>query len=80
MSTTKIAISIEKETLQRLDRLVREKRFPNRSRAIQLAVLETLDRIEENALARECAKLDRVAERNRAEEGLTEDMKSWPEY
>lgn len=80
MSTTKIAISIDKGILQRVDRLVQEKRYPNRSRAIQSVVQEALDRIEGNALARECARLDRVTERSHAEEGILEDGKSWPEY
>jgi metal-responsive CopG/Arc/MetJ family transcriptional regulator len=38
MSTTKIAITIDEGTLKRLDQLVSEKKFPNRSRAIQEAV------------------------------------------
>jgi hypothetical protein len=31
-------------------------------------------------LARECAKLDPVEEKAMAEEGLSKDGKTWPEY
>ena len=38
MASTKIAITMEEKTLQRLDRLVKDQVFPNRSKAIQAAV------------------------------------------
>ncbi len=41
---------------------VTRRKFPNRSREIQDAVREKLERIERSRLARECAKLDRVTE------------------
>ena len=37
MKTAKVAISINKKTLKRLDHLVRKQVFPSRSRAIQFA-------------------------------------------
>jgi metal-responsive CopG/Arc/MetJ family transcriptional regulator len=46
MSTAKVAITIERELLVRLDRLVKSRRFPNRSRAVQEAVTEKLARME----------------------------------
>ena len=45
MATSKIAISIDEEILEQVDRLVREKVFPSRSRAIQDAVREKLGRL-----------------------------------
>jgi metal-responsive CopG/Arc/MetJ family transcriptional regulator len=80
MACSKVAISIEKEILDRLDRLVSESVFPNRSQAIQAALREKLDRLDKNRLARECAKLNRKKERDLAEEGLAEDVREWPEY
>jgi metal-responsive CopG/Arc/MetJ family transcriptional regulator len=80
MGTTKVAITIDRETLRRLDRLVRKRVFPNRSRAIQEAVEEKLSRLDRNALARECAKLDPEHEKAMAEEGLCEELGEWPEY
>ena len=56
--------------LQKLDRLVSERRFPNRSRAIQDAVREKIERIEDNRLAQELSKLDRTFERQFADEGM----------
>ena len=80
MATAKIAITIEKKLLARLDRLVEERRFPNRSRAVQDAVREKLDRVDRRRLARECAKLDPAVEQQLADEGLAEDFREWPEY
>ena len=80
MNTAKIAISLDSKLLERLDRLVRTHVFPNRSRAIQEAVQEKLDRLDQSRLARECAKLDPQFEKALAEEGLSEDVEEWPEY
>jgi len=80
MSTAKIAISIEQSLLERLDHLVRERIFPNRSKAIQEAVKEKVDRLDKNRLAAECAKLDPVLEQSLSDEGLGKDFESWPEY
>ena len=80
MSTAKIAITIEEETLDKLDRLVSSKVFPNRSKAIQEAIKEKLSRINKSRLARECAKLDPAVERAIAEEGISPEIDQWPEY
>ncbi|MGH8168392.1 MAG: ribbon-helix-helix domain-containing protein [Woeseiaceae bacterium] len=80
MTTVKVAITIDAETLERVDDLVARQVFPSRSRAIQLAVFEKLARLERRQLAQECAKLDPASERALAEEGLGEALDSWPEY
>jgi len=80
MRTSKVAISIEKATLEQLDRLVRNRVFPSRSRAIQEAIEEKLARLKRTRLAEECAKLDPSAEQAMAEEGLSEELCQWPEY
>ena len=80
MSRAKIAISLDEATLARLDRLVDEKIFSNRSRAIEEAVSEKLERLERSRLARECAKLDPIFEKGLAEEGVSQDLAEWPEY
>jgi len=80
MSTAKIAITIEEETLGRLDRLVSSKVFPNRSKAIQEAIKEKLTRVNRSRLARECAKLDPAVEKAIAEEGFSREIEEWPEY
>ena len=80
MRTSKVAVSIEKATLEQLDRLVRDKVFPTRSRAIQEAIEEKLSRLKRTRLAEECAKLDHAAEQAMAEEGLSEELRQWPEY
>ena len=80
MSTAKIAITIEEETLRRLDNLVRKRFFRSRSRAIQDSIKEKLERIDRGRLARESAKLDPKFERALAEEGIAEELSKWPEY
>ncbi|MEI8373950.1 MAG: ribbon-helix-helix domain-containing protein [Planctomycetota bacterium] len=75
-----IAVTLDQGTVARLDQLVEEKRFPSRSRAVQEAVSDKLDRLQRNRLARECAKLDPAFEKALAEEGLAQDWKEWPEY
>jgi len=79
MTVQKIAITVDAELLKRLDRLVSERRFPNRSRAIQEAVREKMERMEKSRLASETAKLDRAFEQKLADEGLG-DLQEWPEY
>jgi metal-responsive CopG/Arc/MetJ family transcriptional regulator len=80
VSTQKIAITLEEKTLTRLDRLVKSRVFPSRSRAIQEAVEEKLHRMDRRRLARECAKLDPAEEKRMAEEGLSLELSRWPEY
>jgi len=80
MSATKIAITLDEELVRRIDRMVRERKFPSRSRAIQLAVQAQIDRLDRRRLARECAKLDPAYEQRVAEEGAAYDLESWPEY
>lgn len=70
MGRSKVAISLDESTLNRLDKLVQKQVFPNRSQAIQEAVAEKLARLERSRLARECAKLDPAFEQALAEEGL----------
>ena len=80
MENSKVAISINKVTLQKLDRMVKNHIFPNRSRAIQEAVEDKLNRIERVRLAEECAKLDIAFEQGLAEEGISKELTDWPEY
>lgn len=79
MTTEKVAITLDQQLLSRIDRLVAEKRFPNRSKAIQEAVAEKLERLDRTRLARECAKLDQHAEQRLAEESMVGEI-GWPEY
>jgi metal-responsive CopG/Arc/MetJ family transcriptional regulator len=80
MSSVKVAITIDREILRRVDVLVSRSVFPSRSRAIQAAVAENLGRMERSRLAMECAKLDPKFEKALAEEGVGQELKAWPEY
>lgn len=80
MRTVKIAITLDRDLLTSLDQLVKENKFPNRSRAVQEAIRDKLKRLKKGRLAREAAKLDPAFEQAMAEEGFGEDSKQWPEY
>ena len=80
MSSSKIAITLKSEMLAKVDALVKKHVFPNRSRAIQAAIQEKLNRLNQSILAQECAKLDPELEKALAEEGLQEDLSEWPKY
>ncbi|MSR80832.1 MAG: CopG family transcriptional regulator [Gemmataceae bacterium] len=78
MKRTKIAITLDEEMLVKVDSLVSKKVFINRSRAIQEAVQEMLERLERGRLAKECLNLDPTQEKALAEEGLFEELATWP--
>ena len=80
MGRSKIAITLDEKTVGAVDRLVSERRFPNRSQAIQEAIDEKLARLSHSRLARECAKLDPAFEQALAEEGMGEELDQWPQY
>lgn len=80
MSSVKVAITLDRATLERVDGLVAKKVYPSRSRAIQSAVAEKLARMERGRLAAECAKLDPKLEKALAEEGLGPELDTWPAY
>jgi metal-responsive CopG/Arc/MetJ family transcriptional regulator len=80
MPKTKLAVTLDTDLVENLDRLVAERRFANRSQAIETAVAEKLTRLARTRLARECAKLDPREEKSLAEEGLAGSTETWPEY
>ena len=80
MARAKVAISLDENTLHKLDRLVKARVFPNRSQAIQEAVAEKISRLDRSRLARECAKVDPAFEKALAEEGHSTELAEWPEY
>lgn len=80
MNAAKIAISIEPDLLKRVDALMRQKLFRSRSEIFQIAVSERIERLDEDALSRECAKLDPSEEQAFADIGLSTDLSEWPAY
>ncbi len=79
MSTQKIAITLEKDLLKEIDRGVKNGQFKNRSRAIEEAVKEKIERQRKTRLVAEAKKLDSKEERALAEEGMTGEETAWPE-
>ena len=58
MGKTKIAITLDEKVVKKVDGLVKKHVYPNRSRAIQDALQDKLEKIEHRRLAREWADLD----------------------
>ncbi|MCZ7602301.1 MAG: ribbon-helix-helix domain-containing protein [Melioribacteraceae bacterium] len=79
-TTTKIAISVDKKILQRIDLLVDKNLFPSRSKAIQIALEEKLSKIDKSRLAIESAKLNIAEEQLLADENINGGVSEWPEY
>ena len=79
MSTTKVAVTLQKDTLQELDRWVKEGQYPNRSRAIQTAIVEMAARRRRRRLIEELAKVDPKQERALAD-SIYSGETPWPEY
>lgn len=80
MPKTKVALTLDSQLLDRIDELVQRRRFKNRSQAIESALADQLKRLARTRLATESAKLNPREEGRMADEGLTEDFSSWPEY
>ena len=70
MPKTKLAVTLDSHLVGERDKLIRGRRFANRSQAIVEAVAEELQRLAQTRLARECARLVPSEERALAEEGL----------
>ncbi|MGB7510218.1 MAG: CopG family transcriptional regulator [Pelodictyon phaeoclathratiforme] len=65
MGKTKVAVTIDAIAIIKIDRLVKKRFFTNRSQAMEEALYEKIERIEHRRLA---------------EEGMTGEIETWPEY
>ena len=80
MPKTKVALTLDAELVDRVDELVARRRFRNRSQAIESALADKIQRLARTRLGRESAKLNPRDEKRLADEGLTDDLNTWPEY
>jgi metal-responsive CopG/Arc/MetJ family transcriptional regulator len=80
MGKAKIAITLDEKIVVRIDRLVRQRTFSNRSQAIEQAIEEKLSRLDRSRLAKEASKLNPEFEKKLSEEGLEKDRTEWPEF
>jgi metal-responsive CopG/Arc/MetJ family transcriptional regulator len=80
MPKTKVALTLDAGLLEQVDELVAKQRFRNRSQAVEAALADKIRRLARTRLARESAKLNAQDEKRLADEGLAEDVESWPEY
>ncbi len=77
MAAAKVAITLERQLLELVDRWVAQRRFASRSQAIQTALREKVEHWKHTRLAEEVKKLDPKEERTLAEEGYRAE--EWPE-
>jgi hypothetical protein len=75
MSTTTVAATLERDTLEEIGVWVRQGQFSSGSRAIQTAT----SRRKRRRLTKEVVRLDRKQERALAEAGFSGDT-PWPGY
>ncbi len=80
MPAAKIAITLDQELLKEIDHGVKSGLFKNRSRAIEEAVREKIERHRKRRLVIEAKKLNAKEERALAEEGMTGEETTWPAY
>ncbi len=80
MAAAKIAITLDRELLREVDLGVRRGLYRNRSRAIEEAVREKLERQRRRRVLVEAKKLNPKEERALAEEGITGEESAWPAY
>lgn len=80
VSKAKVAITIERRVLEELDEVVRQRRFSNRSLAIEAAVVEKLARLKRTRLITALDDIDPAEERAFAEEDLNSGLATWPRY
>jgi Arc/MetJ-type ribon-helix-helix transcriptional regulator len=80
MSTTRVAFNVNEDLLRRVDKLVEERRFPDRNQVVQVALEEKIARLDRSRFLQEAAKLDPAEEKALAEEGLAGDVVEWPRY
>jgi metal-responsive CopG/Arc/MetJ family transcriptional regulator len=78
MRFEKIAITIDRELLTRLDRLVEVERFPSRSRAVQEALRDKLDRFDGVRFAASVRSLIRSLSRNLRRKVSAAESKNGP--
>ena len=80
MPAEKIAITLDRDLLKEIDRGVKSGLFRNRSRAIEEAVREKIERQRKSRVLTEAKKLNPKEERALAEEGITGEEAAWPAY
>jgi Arc/MetJ-type ribon-helix-helix transcriptional regulator len=74
----RIVVTLDKKSVEDLDRWVHEGKYPNRSRAVQAAIHLLSDGEKRTRPAREMSKLDPGEEKRMAEEGHGDA--SWPAF
>jgi metal-responsive CopG/Arc/MetJ family transcriptional regulator len=80
MPKTKVALTLDADLVEQVDTLVANRRFRNRSQAVEAALADKLRRLARTRLARESARLNVREEKRLADEGLADDLATWPEY
>ena len=80
MPTKKITITLEENTVDDIDKLVKVNKYKSRSKAIQMAIEEYLKMAEKQKLYDQIDKLDEEEEMKVAEETMEAVNEIWDEY
>lgn len=79
MSVAKIAISLDRDLLKKLDALIDQEHLDSRSQIISQAIEAILQQRSRAAFERECEKLDPAEEQGMAEERYTSEVE-WEKF
>jgi len=80
MPTKKITITLEENTVDDIDKLVKGNKYKSRSKAIQKAIEEYIKMAEKQKLYDQIDKLDEEEEMKVAEETMEAVNEIWDEY
>ena len=77
MATKRIVVTIELATLREVDKLVRAGRYPNRSKAVQVALRDQIARVRRIRLAQELSKMDPTEAKAIADVVFRAEPRTW---
>ena len=80
MGTTQILVSLDDETVAQLGALVKNGGYTSLDSVVAESIAMRLALGRSKSLAEQCALLDPENEKALAEEGMSEALRSWPEY
>ena len=80
MTAAKIIITLDENLLREVDSWVEQKLYTNRSQAVQTALLDRFNQINQQRLEAECAKLNLQEEQAFADLGIEQTLSGWGQY
>jgi metal-responsive CopG/Arc/MetJ family transcriptional regulator len=80
MTLSKIIITLDENLLREVDSWVEQKLYINRSQAVQAALFNRVNQLNQQRLEAECVKLNPQEEREFAELDIEKILSGWGQY